>query len=239
MPANQPLYTFYEAGETAHAFTLADLPSERILGKPLYVLIGGSTASAAEEFAGTLRGYRIGELVGEKTAGAGFMNDLVPIDGKFVLSVSIARVMLASTGRDWEAVGISPTIPIAVPQALDAAQAHALVRLASKAPAEDRSRLEAIAEGISARLKPLSPALPLDAYAGGFGERRVRLEDGKLYYRLGDGARRLMVPLGGNVFTFEDDPSLRLQFAHSAASVTALEIARPGLPPQGRYERTQ
>ena len=43
-----------------------------MVGKPLYVLTGGSSASAAEEFIGHVAGFKLGELVGETTAGAGF-----------------------------------------------------------------------------------------------------------------------------------------------------------------------
>lgn len=240
MPPNQPLFTYHrEDGRISRVATLPEVPAGRILGKPLYVLTSNSTASAAEEFAGNFAGYRLGEVVGETTAGAGYAAALVPIDGGFVLSLSIGRVVLASTGRDWEAVGISPTIRAAVPQALDVAQAHALRRLAANASEDDRVRLLAIAEGISGRVQTRTPALPLAAYTGGFGERKVAVEEGKLYYQLGKGPHRRLVPLGGNVFTLEDDPSLRLQFAQSGSRVTALEIARAGLPPHSRYERTQ
>lgn len=73
-----------------------------MVGKPLYVLTSGGTGSAAEGFVGHVGGYRLGEVVGETTAGAGFRNDLLPIAGGFILSVSVARAVLASTGKDWE-----------------------------------------------------------------------------------------------------------------------------------------
>ena len=46
-----------------------------MVGKPLYVLTSGGTASAAEEFIGHVAGYKLGELIGENTAGAGFRNE--------------------------------------------------------------------------------------------------------------------------------------------------------------------
>ena len=240
LPANHPLFTYYrEGGRVSRVSTLPQVAAGRITGKPLYLLTSNSTASAAEEFTGNFAGYRLGEVIGETTAGAGFAADLVPIRGDFVLSISIGRVVLASTGRDWEATGISPTIRTPAPQALDTAHAHALRRLAATAPPEARVELEALAEGIAARVEPRSPALTLAAYAGGFGERRVRAEEGRLYYQLADRPRRVLVPLGGNVFAFEDDPGMRLEFAQSGSRVTALEIGRPGSPPQGRYARTE
>ncbi|HEX8527978.1 S41 family peptidase [Allosphingosinicella sp.] len=240
MEANRPLVTFHMNGEpTPNTLSsLAEVPAGRMLGKPLYVLISGGTASAAEEFTGHVGGYRLGELVGETTSGAGFRNELVPIEGGFMLSVSVGRAVLASTGRDWEAVGHSPTIRSDVGRALDVAQAHALRRLAATAPEQDRARFEGIAEALAARAEPRPPALPLAAYAGSFGERSVRLDQGRLYYQLGERPRRLLVPLGGNVFAFDDDPTIRLAFAANGTATTSLEIAPVGAPPQGRYERT-
>ena len=241
MEANRPLVTFHMNGEPQpdRLSTLPDVPAGRMVGKPLFVLTSGGTASAAEEFAGHVAGYRLGELVGETTAGAGFRNELVAIEGGFVLSVSVGRAVLASTGRDWEAVGHAPTIAAPVAQALDAAHAEALRRLALSSSGAERARLEGLADGVVARSERRSPAMPLSAYAGRYGERVVALEEGRLYYQRGNRPRTPLIALGGNRFAFDDDPALRLEFATTAGRVTALEIVPVGAPPQGRYERTQ
>jgi hypothetical protein len=210
-----------------------------MVGKPLYVLTSSDTASAAEEFTGHVAGYRLGELVGSKTAGAGFRNALVPIPGGFVLSVSVGRAVLASTGRDWEAVGIAPTIRTEVPAALDAAQSHALRRLAAQAQGPERTRLDAMADAMAAKVERRSPALPLGAYAGAFGKRAIVIENGRLYHRNGEGARTALIPLRGNVFAFDDNPDLQARFAAKGSAVSALELVRAGSQPLGRYERTQ
>lgn len=241
LPADKPLVTFHMNGNPSpdRLATLKDLPAGRMVGKPLYVLTSGGSASAAEEFSGHIGGYRIGELVGETTAGAGFRNELVPIAGRFVLSVSVGRAVLASTGKDWEAVGIAPTIKTAVPAALDVAHAHALKRLAAAAPSAERARLEAIADGVAARAEARTPALPIAAYAGSYGERAVIAEEGRLYYQRGGRARTRLIPLGGNVFAFDSDPALRLSFEPQGDKAAAFAIAAVGEPVQGRYQRTQ
>jgi len=208
-----------------------------MIGKPLYVLISGGSASAAEEFIGHVGGYRIGELVGENSAGAGFRNTLLPIQGRFVLSVSVGRAVLASTGRDWEAVGLAPTVPTPIAGALDAAQALALRRLAANAAGPERGRLEAMAEGIAARAERRAPALPLAAYAGAYGERVVSVGEGRLWVRRGPRAPLALVPIGGNVFTLDVDPAARLSFEVSGDSATAFAIGPAGQPPQGRFAR--
>ena len=240
LPADRPLVTFHMNGKPSpdRLATLASLPAGRMVGKPLYVLTSPGTASAAEEFSGHVAGYKFGELVGETTAGAGFRNEIVAIPGGFVLSVSVGRAVLASTGKDWEAVGIPPTIRTEVPRALDAAHAHALRRLAAAAPSKDRPRLDALANAIAARLETRAPALPLPAYAGRYGERAVIAEDGRLYYQRGARPRTPLIPLGGNRFALETDPALQLDFAAAEGRVTSFEMAPAGQPSQGRYQRT-
>jgi hypothetical protein len=240
MEANRPLVTFHFAGRPGETLqTLAEVPAGRMVGKPLYVLTSNGTASAAEEFGGHVAGYRLGEIVGDTTGGAGFRNELVPVEGGFVLSVSVGRAVLASTGRDWEAVGIAPTVRTDVGVALEAAQSAALRRLTAAAPAGERARLEGIAGTLAAAAERRPTALPLAAYAGSYGERRVIAEEGRLFYRRGNRAPVALVSLGGNRFAFADDPITQLEFAATGASVSAFEMGPLGGPVQGRYERTR
>jgi len=240
LPAERPLVTFYMNGrpEAEALSTLAELPAGRMVGKPLYVLTSNGTASAAEEFAGHVGGYRIGELVGETTAGAGFRNELVPVAGQFVLSVSVGRAVLASTGRDWEAVGHAPTVQTPIAGALDVAHALALRRLAAQAEGPQRARLEATAEGVAARAERRTPALPLAAYAGNYGERSILALDGRLWVRRGQRAPVALIPLGGNAFAYDVDPSIRLEFQVAGERATAFGVGGPGAPPQGPFART-
>ncbi|HEY0114718.1 MAG TPA: S41 family peptidase, partial [Allosphingosinicella sp.] len=241
MEAERPLVTFYMNGEPSpdRLSTLRDLPVGRFVGKPLYVLVSGSTASAAEEFAGHVAGYRLGELVGENTAGAGFRNEVLPINGGFLFSVSVGRAVLASTGKDWEAVGHAPTIAVPVGNALDAAHAHALRRIAAAAPAGDRARFEALADSLAARSERRAAALPFAAYAGAYGERTISVEGDRLFYQRATRPREPLIALGGNRFMFESDPTTVVEFMPSGTRVTAITVGTAGGPVQGRYERTQ
>lgn len=228
MEANRPLMSFYMNGsETAdRTATLAEVPAGRMISKPLYVLTSRRTASAAEEFSGHVAGFHLGELVGENTAGAGFRNEIVGVGDGFRLSVSVGRAVLAATGRDWEAVGHAPTLSAPVDQALEAAQVHALRRLAAAAAPGERARIEAAAALLDAQLHPVSPALPLASYTGRFGERVIALEGGKLTYRRGDGPKLTMVPVGANAFAFEEDAGTRIEFAVTDAAASGFDIVR-------------
>lgn len=242
LPPDRHIVTFemtdFEEDEPARVSTLAELPAGRMIGKPLYVLTSSGTGSAAEEFAGHVGGFRIGELIGDTTGGAGFRNTLVPVPGGFVLSVSIGRAVLASTGRDWEAVGIAPTTRTPVGQALEVAQVHALQGLMASASPERRPVLAALGDAIAARLEPRTPSLPLDAYAGAFGNRSITLDGGRLYFQRETRPRTALIPLGQNRFALDVDPTIQLEFATVGTRTTALEMGPAGGPPQGRFDRT-
>jgi hypothetical protein len=224
---NRPLVTFYMGASQVDRYsTLPELPAGRMVGKPLYVLIGGRTGSAAEEFAGHVGGFPLGELIGETTAGAGFRNQFFAVPGGFLLSVSVGRAVLASTGKDWEGVGIAPTTRVDQSKALEVAQAHALHRLVASAPADEKARLEAMAAVLDARVDPVATALPLAAYAGRFGERTVAVDGGKLIYQREGGPKLILVPVGPNKFLFEDDPMARVEFVVTGSAAGSLELVR-------------
>jgi hypothetical protein len=227
LPANKHIVTFHMGDKAAAPVTtLANLPAGRLTGKPLYVLTGEHSASAAEEFAGHVGGFKFGELVGGTTAGAGFRNEYFPVAGGFVISVSVGRAVLASTGRDWEGKGIAPTIEVSPDKALQTAQMHALRKIAAGAPAQRKRMLEGRADVLAAQINPVATALPLSAYAGTFGERSVQLKDGSLNYRREGGPTTALIPVGPNLFAFENDPLGRVEFKVAGSSATGFELIR-------------
>jgi hypothetical protein len=236
LKAGQPLITFHRGAEASPL--LKSLPGlSTMVGKPLYVLTSGGTASAAEEFAGHVAGYRIGELVGARTAGAAFNNGLYALQPGFELSLSEGRPVLAATGKDWEGVGIAPTVEAPVESALEVAHVHAVRRLAAADP-RSRARLEALARGLEAVSRPAAAGAALEAYAGTYGDRRIFVEGGRLWYRQEERPRRLMVPLGGHLFTLADDPLVRLTFQAGGGGMVGFDLGLADGPVQGRFERT-
>jgi C-terminal processing protease CtpA/Prc len=235
---DKPLITFHRGSEASPM--MRSLPGlSTMVGKPLYVLTSRGTGSAAEEFTGHVAGYKLGEVVGEPTGGAAYRNEVYPIDGRFELSVSVARPVLASTGKDWEATGIAPTLAAPVEAALQTAHAHAVRKLAARADAPRRAELQGLAEGLEAVSRPGTPSAALQAYAGTFGDRRIAVEEGKLWYHQQERPRRLMVPLGGNRFTIADDPLLRLEFKVAGGRATSFDLGPAAGPVLGRFERSR
>jgi hypothetical protein len=227
MEPNRPLMTFHMAGnQIDRTSTLATLPAGRMVGKPLYVLTSGRSASAAEEFTGHIAGYRLGELIGEKTAGAGFRNQFFPLPGGYLISVSVGRAVLASTGKDWEGVGIAPTTAIDPEKALHVAQIHALRRLASTAPPREKAAYEGTAAMLAAQVEPIATALPLAAYAGAFGERKVSVENGRLTLQREGGPKLVLIPIGANLFALETDATTRVEYKVAGNAATGFELQR-------------
>jgi hypothetical protein len=224
---NRPIVTFYMRGDPAEPISsLASLPAGRLTGKPLYVLTGGRSASAAEEFIGHVNGFKVGELIGENTAGAGYRNEFFPVAGGYVISVSVGRAVLASTGKDWERVGIAPTVKVEQDKALEVAQMRALRKLAASATGEDKRVLEASAAVLEAQVKPVATALPLQQYVGTYGVRHITHDGGKLIFQREGGPKNPLVAVGANEFAFINDPMERVKFKVAGSTATELELTR-------------
>lgn len=152
LPPNTKLMTFQLTTDgPSTSVTAARKVGPNLAGKPLYVLTGPGAASAAEEFAGHVQGFKLGELIGKTTAGAGFRNAYFALPDGFFVSISIGQAILASTGKGWEAVGIAPTVETPVDAALDVAHSRALKFLAATAAPNERRAMEVQAAMLAAR----------------------------------------------------------------------------------------
>ena len=222
-----PIVTFFMRGEKGDTWkSLGGLPVGQLTGKPLYVLTGGRSASAAEEFVGHVAGYKVGELVGETTAGAGYRNEFFPVAGGYVISVSVGRAVLASTGKDWEKVGINPTVKVEQDKALEMAQVRALQKLASAASGRDKEVYQAGAQVLEARIKPVPTALTPAQYVGVYGIRRITNDGGKLVFQREGGPKHELVAVSANEFAFVADPIERVKFKVAGNAATELELIR-------------
>jgi hypothetical protein len=124
-------------GQTNHRYTLDEVPGPRRTEVPLYVLVDGRSASAAEDIPFVLQNLGRATIVGERTAGAGRNVQGVPGALGLTVLVSTTRVFDPATGREWERVGVEPDIATAPEDALAAALEHAR-QLATRARADHR-----------------------------------------------------------------------------------------------------
>jgi Peptidase family S41/N-terminal domain of Peptidase_S41 in eukaryotic IRBP len=237
LPADTLLLTFLEgSAPPSQSRTLNHLAAGRLNGKPLYVLIDGGVASAAEEFAYHVEQFKLGELVGAKTAGGANNNRLVPIAPAFILSVSVGRPVHAVSNANWEGVGIKPSVETAPPRALEVAQSLALTRLI-KAPdvsSEDLADYEWAWTGVQARLHPVSiPPKRLRALAGNYGEAVVVFQQDALSLRRANRPTRRLSPLTSDgLFAVDGVDFMRVRF-----TAKGLELLWRGEPVPRVFER--
>ncbi|HEX8637340.1 MAG TPA: S41 family peptidase, partial [Pyrinomonadaceae bacterium] len=212
-------YTLYGGSETPERnYALEYLPAGRLKGKPFYILIDGSVGSAAEAAAYDLQQFKIAEMVGAKSAGAANNNKLLPIAPGFILSISYGRPVHILTNTNWEGVGIKPNIECDPNVALDSAQSLALKRLAEQPGVSTVNLSEynwALTE-VEARLRPVTlTSAQMKAWTGRFtsadyGEAKVSLIDGVLWFERPNRPRARLVPLTANgLFAIDGNDLLR------------------------------
>ena len=120
---------------THQHITPAFVEGERYLNKPVYVLIGEETFSAAEYFAYVISALHRAILVGEHTHGGVNPFDDYRLDDHFVGSVTYSSPTVVATGSNWTG-GVKPDRLVASAEALTVAQSLALKRLMASGPPE-------------------------------------------------------------------------------------------------------
>lgn len=118
--------------------------------KPVYLLIGGQTFSAAEAFAYTMQANKRAVLVGTRTRGGGNpANRPKPRLGfGLVAFIPNGQVLHPLTGKGWEGVGVQPDVATPLDGALTEAyrQALAVAKPLVSTPKSDKERADALAD---------------------------------------------------------------------------------------------
>ena len=79
------------------------------LNMPLAVLVNGSSASASEIFAGAVKDYGIGTIVGSTTYGKGVVQTIQPLTDGSAVKITIAKYFTPK-GNDINKKGITPDV---------------------------------------------------------------------------------------------------------------------------------
>lgn len=121
------LSDFYirERNETFQSWTLPFVPGPSYTNKPVFVLVGPQTASAAESFTYDLQAQKRVTVVGKKTAGAANPGRFVRVSEHLAVFIPDGRPLNPITLTNWEGVGIQPDIEVNIDQALECAHALA------------------------------------------------------------------------------------------------------------------
>jgi hypothetical protein len=217
--------------------TLEHLPAGRLQGMPLYVLIDGGVASAAEAFAYDVQQFKLGELVGARTVGAANNNILLPVAPSFIVSVSHGRPVHAISKTNWEGVGVAPSVEAPATQALEIAQSLALKRLSEKpaATAENLADYAWAKAAVEAALRPVVPApARLQSLAGRYGRANVELREGVLWLSRPNRETVRLRPLTADgLFAVEGVDSLRVRLTGRALELLRADEPAPRVFPRG------
>ena len=112
-------------------WTYAFLPGPRYLDKPVYILSGPRTFSAAEAFAYDLQALKRAKIIGETTRGGVSPSVRLLLSSRFGVIMPSARVRNAVTGTNWEG-GLKPDVSTSAQNALSAAHLAALESIAGR-----------------------------------------------------------------------------------------------------------
>ena len=120
------LNTMYarEGDRYDQSWSLPYVPGARFGGaKPVYVLTGSRTFSAAEELAYDLQQLGRATVVGEPTRGGAHPREGWTVHPNLEATIPVGRSINPVSGTNWEGTGVLPEVPCAAPDALDRALA--------------------------------------------------------------------------------------------------------------------
>ena len=114
---------------TQQSWTLPYVEGPRYLDKPVYILIGPETFSAAEEFAYNLKHLNRAVIVGETTAGGANPGAGFRLHDHFWMFIPTGQAISIATGENWEGSGVLPDFKVPAELSLKTAQLLAYRKL--------------------------------------------------------------------------------------------------------------
>lgn len=108
LPAGKIVYTEDKDGNVTSEYNSTD---KEQFTKPLVLLVNGYSASASEIFAGAIKDYGIGTLVGTNTYGKGIVQRMFPLEDGSAIKLTIAKYFTPN-GNDIHKVGIKPDVEV-------------------------------------------------------------------------------------------------------------------------------
>ncbi|MEM9944435.1 MAG: S41 family peptidase [Cyanobacteria bacterium P01_D01_bin.36] len=114
---------------TQQSWTLPYVEGPRYLNKPVYILIGPETFSAAEEFAYNLKHLKRVVLVGETTAGGANPGTGFRLHDHFWMFIPTGQAISIVTGGNWEGSGVLPDFKVPAELSVKTAQLLAFRKL--------------------------------------------------------------------------------------------------------------
>lgn len=221
-------FYFRNGGTETHTqeWTLPFVSGKKRPDIDLYILTSGKTFSAAEAFTYSLKNYKRATIIGETTAGGAHFIDRQIATDRFSIWVANGKSIDPVTKTDWEKVGVKPHVEVPAKDALAVAQIRALEKLAGTASDGKNTYLWHLA-ALKAKQNPVqieqsTLALYVGTYTGTFGQRKVTLENGKLFSQREGGEKYALLPIASDLFTSEETPQFRLKIVRENDKVTGV-----------------
>lgn len=215
---NEPthLNSFYiRRTDTIEQFwTQGHVSGPRLTSVDVYILTSEFTFSAAEEFSYNFKNLKRGTIVGDTTGGGAHPNEFVHWRNLHVtMSIPFGKAINPITGTNWEGTGVIPDIPCPTNMALDVAHQDALKKILARTT-DERAQfdLEWAITGLEDKINPRQVDVSrLAHYAGAYGPRSIKFEDGQLFYRRGENPWASLAPMTDKLFRLEGVDYFRLE----------------------------
>lgn len=152
---------------------------------PLYILTSNKTFSAAEEFCYDLQSLKRATIVGETSGGGAHGTFTQNVGNGFTLHLPYATAINPTTKTNWEKIGVKPEIETPADKALETAEIKIMDTLIAKTTdSADLFQLQWDRDLLYAINNPLTlDNTVLQKFEGEYGEKKVTLENGKLFYQ--------------------------------------------------------
>jgi retinol-binding protein 3 len=129
-PARLSTIYWRDENRTVDVMTWEVVTGRRSLDRDLFLLVGPSTFSAAEDFSYSLQQLKRATLVGETTGGGAHMGKgLQRISPLFTAFIPVGQSINPITNTNWEGVGVKPDVKVPVDKALIEAHRLAILKL--------------------------------------------------------------------------------------------------------------
>jgi retinol-binding protein 3 len=129
------LSTIYwrDENRTIDVMTSEVVTGRRSLDRDLFLLVGPSTFSAAEDFSYSLQQLKRATLVGETTGGGAHMGKgLQRLSPLFTAFIPIGQSINPITNSNWEGMGVAPDVKVPADKALQEAHRLAIIKLLNR-----------------------------------------------------------------------------------------------------------
>jgi len=196
---------FRRRNETIQLWTTPHPNSVVFADMPLYILVSPVTFSAAEELSYDLQSQHRAIIVGQATGGGAHGCTDAPIKYGFTVQMPEGKSINPITKTNWEKVGVQPNIKINADSALNAA----MLDFYKRQPPAIKDSLIAVANFrrtiSNSKLHPYPMGLSmLKAFVGNYKERRITLENGRLYFNTPNTYRTNLTPFSSTSFILDE-----------------------------------